>query len=396
MFRIPDLGYVSRFVAGALSVLVLLGTACADSGSPHGDSAAGSVEDIAHALREQEPLVRARRLIDALEALSPEQAPAAFDAYEEARFAVDAADVALFAGWWAGHDADAAFEAFASSKMGGGSVGAEAVIRIWMLEQPTAALLAVEGAEVAAERKEEFIHAVVRGWYESGRAGVWTYVQSLQPGFSRQRLVTSLMLRKLRDEGIEETIEFINAAPDADGRFKRNLFHRAAGVIARKDLERAVKWSDEVIDDPNGGSLGRIVGAVWVQKGEPSEAMEWLIARPQRQWGHVAVRESYRLWIQQDRDAALAWAAQAEPTPAFEPVMEVYAVAIARDDTARGIATLERIHDAARREKATIRLARRWVERDPEAAVAWIETLPDDLVETIKSGQPLLPDPLMP
>jgi len=395
MSRVEALGSDRPEIMGVLSVvcaLALLSMACSDSAP----SRVAAPEDVSAALEERRPLARARQLVDAFESLDPALAPAIFDIYREARVLVDASDCSLFAGWWATHDPSAAFEAFMNSSIGGGTVGAEAILRVWMLDNPGAALQALNTAEVKENRREDFTRAVVRGWYESGRAGVWDYLRTLDPGFNRQRLVTTVLLRKLRDEGIEETIAFIDAVPDSDRRFKRNLFHRAAGVIARRDLSRAVEWSDSLVDHPSGGSLGRLVGAVWVQKGAPAEAMAWLISRPQGDWGHVAVRETYRMWLKDDRDAALAWIEGTPKDAATEPAFAVYVAALAKTDPQKGVALLSEIKDESRRERATIRLARRWHGVDPQAAMEWITTLPEELIGTIRLGAPVSDGPLMP
>ena len=111
-------------------------------------------------------------------------------------------------------------------------------------------------------------------------------------------------------------------------------------------------------------------------RSDGAAALEWLSdTAPEGHDKNLAVRASFALWGQVDREATLAWMATrptGEPEAWLQPVFPVYARLLSEDSPADAIEWAERIEGDEEREIVLTEVARAWRLRDEAAAEAWL------------------------
>jgi len=336
---------------------------------------------------------RASALASLLQKAGAEDVEAAFRVLETTNLPVDAVAVLLVTDWAASFDPHDALRRAVALEHSESSAAVSAALRRWARQEPDEALRFAESIH-DPRGTDRLFQALVMGWAERvGDPAPWSYVRNLPMGPSRQKLIRTLVGRKLVLEGVEPTLRFVESIPDdAARRFKLQVFRRTARALARQDPELAVKWAQRHSDGPHGDGLLRKVGtARVVLEGAPGFA--WLRdveAGPQRD---EAVLETYRLWLSRDRAGAMNWLRDAPSEPAFEPALVMLVGATARTDPAEALELLPRIQDPGLLQSAKLRLGRLWLARDEPAARDWIrqsglsEELQTELFERGPAGR---------
>jgi hypothetical protein len=118
----------------------------------------------------------------------------------------------------------------------------------------------------------------------------------------------------------------------------------------------------------------------WAEAHDPRDALEWSVQQPVGNERKFAVRSAFRQWAQRDRAAALAWAAAIPESDRaadwLAPVVAMYVAMVSWQDAEEAIAWAQHIPDDAQREAALVTIARRWRDRDPARAEAWLAASP--------------------
>jgi hypothetical protein len=118
-----------------------------------------------------------------------------------------------------------------------------------------------------------------------------------------------------------------------------------------------------------------IIARRWVRS-DGAAALAWLSdAAPEGHDKNLAVRASFALWGQIDREATLAWMetqAAGEPGTWLQPAFPVYARLLSEDSPADAIEWAERIEGDEEREIVLTEVASAWRLRDEAATEAWL------------------------
>jgi hypothetical protein len=227
------------------------------------------------------------------------------------------------------------------------------------------------------------LRALVRGWYESGKPGLDDFVYGLPAqSTDRQRAVSQLIATKLEHEGIEPVIEWATNEVRGEIAFKQYIYSRLAGDIAKTDPERAVAWCDEVCDTELGKEIPLWLATSWVMN-EGGKAMEWIVVRDAEVVSNrVGARAAYRRFLLTDKDAAIAWmeGTSEEMRTGYEGMQgPLYIYVNEKSGLGFDEEALEwtkYITGKPQREELLVKIARRWLRRDPDAAERWLADAP--------------------
>lgn len=305
-------------------------------------------------------------------------AEAELDDAAELRFRFEAAgayiypsDLGQFARWWASQDAVGAMNNPIAISTAPDDFWQIQVLRTWATQDPEAAQKAWQDG--ACGTNDLCLLALVAGWFDSDEEGAWSFVAGLKPGVLRQRAMDVLVAQLIADRGIEDAILFVESVdPEAQRRFKLQLYRRMATAVAQRDLEQAAAWAEKHANGPYGDGMLRRVAVRWIIR-DGAAGMKWVMSLPPGPQRDDAVTAAARRLIQADREAGLQWFDKTDEHPALEPAWEVYAQGVVWEDPQKALSIVTRIADREGRDKAVVTLLRIWLSRSPDEANNWIE-----------------------
>jgi hypothetical protein len=361
---------------------VALGYALTRSG--FGSGSAVSAETAGQRVREilagNDPLQRAAELAALFPRLGPDAVPAVTAAYDAAALDGGDTELVLLATWWARFDPEAAHRWTSSDwRAAYGSV-LGALFRSWARSEPEKAWNRALALTFAGHR-ELATDAAITGWDESGQPGLVEFVRALPAGPPQQRVAEVLARRRVVSLGAQGALRWVEELPDDE--FKTVLLTRIASSVARADARAAAAWAEPQIaaaKRPTG--LPRRIGTRWIHQ-DPQATLAWLASLPAGEDRNDGVTESFRDWLKRDPAAARAWIESTEMEAWNEPAFGLYArSAIAYEDPLKALQMVARITDQPLRDYLTTVIARAWLERDRDAADAWIQQA--DLPEGVR------------
>lgn len=332
---------------------------------------AGQVsEQVREILAIGDRLQRLAELAALLRGLSPEAVPAVQHAFDSA--ALDRGDPELIqlAIWWAGFDPEAAYRWTSSDWRGADGFVLGAIFRTWAGHEPEKAWRTAQTISFRGHR-EFCMDSVITGWDEAGRPGLIEFVRALPAGPARQRAADILARRRVVALGADGALAWIMSLPP--GEFRDLMTPRITSAVTIADPSLAASWAGPQIASatrPTG--LPRRIATRWILR-DPNAAMAWLASLPAGNDRDDGVTEAFRDWLRRDPLAARAWIESADMERWNEPAFGQFARgAIAQADPRRALEIVGRLSDDSLRNYLTTVIARGWLQRDREAADAWI------------------------
>lgn len=358
----------------ALGAALVAGSGCSP-GAPEADGArqAGAAHAaVREALRNVDPLDRARALADALRPLGAADAEEVRRAYRDAQFSVALGDRILLAYWWGHHDPKAALE-WARKDLQSPQI-VEIVMEEYAAVDPDAARR--ELSEIPTQRKVALGQSLVRGWYRSGKPGLTAYLNSLEYGIQQQELVNAYLRALMDREGQEEVRSWALSIPEeADDRYREMAFQRVAAVLTALDPEIGLSWALEHFQGPSGTGLLQIVATPWART-DGLAALTRISRVPDGSQKLAAVNNAFRSWLSVDRAAALDFAARSADEPWFDLALALYARITAKQQgPAEGLKLAAKIRNLNRRQDTHVKIARFWRGSDEAAVRQWLKTV---------------------
>lgn len=361
-------------IAVFLFASLFLGSACgpaADPGEAPPPLAPGAaVEQMRAALALAGPAERHEQVAALLRRSPPEALPGLREAFAEAPLDLGDPELVSFGMWWARFDGEGASDWAVSDWRTAHFPVVKNVFETWAHSDPELAYRRVYG--VRDNLREAAMRGAIAGWQRSGQPGLVEAVQSIQDERSRQLVAEHLARRVVIERGIEGAIEWTDSI--AERPFQRIMRQRVASAGTELgDAAAMAAWAGTGVTqgDERISGLPRRVGTRWVTR-DPEAAFAWLASLPAGKDRDDGVMESYRDWLLHDREAARAWAEQQEIEPWNEPAFALFLRQVADDDPERALADVARFSNEAERNRHTLMLAQRWIDRDPEAAGAWL------------------------
>jgi hypothetical protein len=239
---------------------------------------------------------------------------------------------------------------------------------------------------------------LIRGWFQSDRAGLARHIQSIDATAERETSILLFAVALAQADGSEELVRWAEAIPPDDDAYKRSVYYAVTVTLAGIDPERAERWCDAHCDGPDGAfGMRNVIALARLKGGDSAQSVvEWLSRAPDVASSSETLVIAYGYWASKDREAAIRWLqqrlAEAQPQPWIPKLYGQYALQLAATSPAEAIEWAGRIEADSEREALQVRIARRWRRQDEAAAEAWLaqSSLPESARQIARNME--LPD----
>jgi hypothetical protein len=329
------------------------------------------------ALTDPDRLAGVESLASRLRQTGPESLDEVRNAFEAVFLDAAEIEVVLLAEWWAEFDPKAAFAWSRQSRIAQHALVTRSVIEAWARRDPVAARKALEGMLDPLMRRA-CLDSLISGWDASGQPGLVEYLRGLPAGVEPLMAMAPLARRRVLRDGPERSFAWAESLPEDTPedalRFKLQMFRRVASAAASVEAEKTAAWAARHAEGPNGDGLLARVGSVWAeQPGRGEEALRWLSTLPAGRQRDDGVRDTFQAWAARANDEATDWL-EAEPhAPWLEAAMLQHATRIARKQPEQALGWARRIEAEPLRSQAFVAVGNVWLQRDPDAARAWLD-----------------------
>jgi len=376
-----------RVIAAALVALLvglLLGRAFVPAA---GEEVAAAPSELREVLAEADTLRRVGGLSAYLAKAEPEQLPEIQAAIES--LGIDGTDVepVLFVEWWGSFDPAAALD-WASAPERTAFIGLRpAALRVWArADGPEALTRARDGGDrnrVALAREAALI-----GWDESLDPGLVDYVLGLREESLREQALPIIARRRVVTLGFDGAIQWLRTLPGISPALAGQLRGELVVSGASIDPEAVARWVTPLISGDKPTGLPLRVGTRWARI-DPAAAMEWLGTLPEGPDRLNGLEETYRDWLYLDAEGAMAWMEGHLGKSWLEPATTLYARRLSERDPERALEVVGAFERTDERNTTQIMILRGWLQRDREAAEAWMESadLPPSVRERATRGR---------
>jgi len=310
-----------------------------------------------------------------LETLSPENIDENLAVFEKRHSAWNDTEIRAFMTAWTRFDPEAAF-AWASGPRGFTRAKfVKFALWAWASVDPQGAVGAFDAIPASKREEQEFRLELVKGWIRGGDSdGATEYIFSLGSGRQNGMLVNK-MANWIATEGADVVIDWAEAIPeDEDDNWAREAAFRAAvGAVAKLDASRAAAWYEAHREHDYAAPALKTLAFTWQTNGDPVALFEWLQQQPDGKLRVETVRQSYRRWLKNDPEAAVAWIRSATLTPALDPAVAVFARLESRISPESAVEWANRIEDQSLQRLTIIPILRIWATEDSAAALHWMD-----------------------
>ncbi|MDP6977801.1 MAG: hypothetical protein QF570_04250 [Myxococcota bacterium] len=346
---------------------------------------------ITDVMAEKEFFERARLLAELLPMLGAEAVPDVVGALTNFEVNTQVIEVTLLARFWALHEPeDASRWALFTAPAAFRSAVILPTMTEWARIDPFAAQDLIETARrIPGATTSVMEVALVRGWFYSETPGLEDYIRGLGIGPNRQRAIRTLLRSTIDEYGPERAINWVEAVADDDKKFRLASFRQLAMELGNTHLDEAMTFCAKWCDHPEvGQGLRKHVAQQWAKR-EGASAMEFVKKSPPNYETERAAKWAFRGWYSNDKEEFRGWLRGIGPEnaePWMQPMLELVAVDLGRQDPHEGLAWARAIkHNQDRRRTVTTVLTN-WRRKSPEEADAWLDTtnLPDTLKERVR------------
>lgn len=328
-------------------------------------------EAMLEAIRESDPVKSQLMFARLMEELTPENAPAALamirenvSGFESMRY------MGTLAYKWGQVDPHTAMKELAKGDDRGGRMTQNVVLTGWAATDPKAAMEWLNAYE--GEGKEWLGMSIVNGLAKSDPEGALKYVSGLENKEERARGAETIAREMIRLGGSEKAVAWLNSLTDPD--MKSGAFRTVAEQIMRGDPAKAAEWIKAYAGEEYARDAVRTISETMARK-DPQEALKFASSLTGKAQSS-AIGQAVNEWVRQNEGAGMADAAKyVESLPAGES-RDAGARAIAREavreDPQAAIAWANSIKDQEERTDTLIDVARRYMREDRAAAEAWL------------------------
>lgn len=333
----------------------------------------GDAARLREALLQTDPLARFAEVSALLLTLGPDSLDEVRTAYDTVFLDLGETELLLLGEWWARFDPHAAMTWSESEWRADYPAVALQIIRTWARTDPVAALeRANKGREDMSNSKMIYARAAIAGWEQGGKPGALEYLQSMEHGPTRQRMMRGTARRRVLRNGIDEALRWGLSLSDDDRVFKVNLIRRMISAAVRIDAEATAKWVASLQESPYFTGLPQRVAIPWVKQNKKA-TFAWLESLEPSGDRDDGVREAYRQWLRDDKDAAYKWLTSSENERWLDPALSMYAKSLSMGRPEDAIAVAERLIEQSLRQATLTIITRMWLAQDEEAAKDYVE-----------------------
>ena len=156
-----------------------------------------------------------------------------------------------------------------------------------------------------------------------------------------------------------------------EGSLRETVLARSLTAWAEYDPTAARDWMVANYDEATLAAQLPRLASVWARHA-PEEARDWYLDLPAEQQTARVGGEVFESWLREDGDGARAYLDSARPQPELDPGFQEYAYQVQRRDPSRSMELAANILDDRMRAETQSRVARYWAQRDPKAALDYL------------------------
>ncbi|MEZ4331463.1 MAG: hypothetical protein R3F35_06900 [Myxococcota bacterium] len=336
-------------------------------------------------------------------------APGLLAALDRAPLADGDPEFALFGGWWARSDPDAAHGWTRVAPEAGATSVLVEVLQAWGERAPSDAVRVAQQETLAIRRTAALQAAFLGAERALSDARAWAEVAATVSDRAELRAaLLPMLVRRLDRDGVASLLAWAEAARSPDPAVRHDLVGAVAmaivdrdpvaavGVLATHAAGRRSGDRDEAAESGLPADVVERIAQVWVER-DPEATFDWLSSLEAGAPRSAAVRLAYERWLGRDREAALAWGAERaeQPDRWLDPVRAAYALLLGQDDPEAGLRLLFMLPIERERALKVQGILANWKGHDPQAAADWIEQadLPElrkQALRAIPARQPLV------
>ena len=339
---------------------------------------------------ENDPLKRAALFTTLLAQLTPENAQAAFEAFEGTgggrrgggfgRFGDNSKQ--LFLNAWARLDGESAVKALelqaeSNGDQGRGGRGGRgsgagfmdmySALTGWATEDVSKASEYVAGLE-DNRMQSMYTSGIVRGLMVNGVDEAVEYVGSLPEDSGDRSRYMSTIAGDMLEKGLDSATSWVDGLTDPS--LKDGAMSRVAEEFASEDLDGAVTWVTEHAGEAYAISAVSEVAERWAND-DPQAVIEWAADLPEASQAKVYY-EALDEWTKNDAAAASEYLAKMPESVAKDSAVEGFATELSREDPESAMAWATTISDPSVRAQAVTDVAQDWYRQDRSAVEAWL------------------------
>jgi hypothetical protein len=329
-----------------------------------------TIASFRRALEDPDWLTRSYRFSGFLQGLSPENLPEALEALVPSLPWLTTDELRVFMLAWARFDAPGALDHALSWPRPFHRNGSGAAIYAWAMRDPAAARWALRSTE--DPELEEFMEGrMIAGWTHGVyKQDASEYIASLPAGPRRFGYI-GLLAWELSKQGPEAVMRWAEAVPDDLPRYKAAVFLNASSTLAAIDPAGTARWVANHLSRDYTDGVMRVIARSWANS-DPTAALGWLIQQPAGERRDGSVSNAFLVWLEASPEDATSWLRGATPERALDSTLRLMVGRTRRDTPEHAIDWAMAIDDPQLREQVVTNVARGWMERDADAAQAWL------------------------
>ena len=326
------------------------------------------VQLLKQSLNEEDPILRMKNLLSALENLGPENV----EDFANAKATVSGREhgqlLTYFIHEWASFDPQGAV-AFAQEQSNGRqSIWlTSTAMRSWGKEDPEAALTFLETQELATDNSF-LLPGMISGWADADPLAAAQYALSIEDERIRRRSTWGVA-REMAGQDVEQIKNTLNSLPNTDQ--QAELLAAITSQLSRENPQGSLTLLQEM--DPelsNARAVEELIEG-WVDN-DPAAASQFVLQLPageERTSGMVSLIDR---WSRQDPVQAGEWLNQFPPSEELDQPVAAYVTRVQRNDPEGALSWASSITDPATRDELMVEVATRWMVRDETSAAAYL------------------------
>jgi hypothetical protein len=178
----------------------------------------------------------------------------------------------------------------------------------------------------------------------------------------------ALMLRR----GARAAMDWVDGLPDnVPEAIASNAFRLVLRFVAIADPIAGKEWYEASRALPRANGARGIVAAEWLEH-DALAAATWLLSQPDDWESRQALYDGVRRWLELDPDAAESWLRSNQDSPIAQAGVRPLVRHLAAERPLDAIAWIERMPDPRSRDRNLVDVLRAWQLSDREAANAWV------------------------
>lgn len=333
-----------------------------------------------------DPIARAEGFLDFVQNLGPDEFLDAVDAFREGGIDNDQfGEYRLLLAAWAKVDPEGAL-AYASEKTGT-AFARKTILAAWAKDNPGGAIEWAKnnfdnnGNE---ERANPWIVGVIEGMATYDTGGATQLLEELP--FSRERgEALGVILSQVIEMGPDSAKAWAESLTDE--RLRAGAAARVAGEIAQTDPQGAIEWASSMGEDVMARSTGDIINR-WAND-DLSAARGWVESQPESVIAAAGPNLIDEMIEQEGIDNASAWLSNYEGNPEFDNTVRSFVWNSVREEPTVAADWIMRMSSERDRTGTFHRILGRWMERDREGAMNYINNkpVPDSIRERANRSQ---------